>query len=157
MSTAVVAAVGEWQAAQDSGAAPPPAFTQDFYTSVLDPDTVIPLAPPHRPSPAQDYDGSEVVKPDHYVAHVAVPSQVDVEGMLVMRQRKVRRRVCVAALTGTAAAGEVRVVGAAGGRPGHQDAARPDSRAHAVICFLAPKRTWRCVCGTAEAQSWACG
>ena len=40
----------------------------------------------------QDYDGSEVVKPDHYVAHVAVPSQVDVETMLVMRQRKARER-----------------------------------------------------------------
>ncbi len=29
-----------------------------------------------------------MVKPEHYVAHVAVPSQVDVEQMLVMRQRK---------------------------------------------------------------------
>ena len=43
----------------------------------------------------QDEDESEVVKPDHYVAHVAVPSQVDVEHMLVQRQRKVMSRMCV--------------------------------------------------------------
>jgi hypothetical protein len=38
---------------------------------------------------SQEVDASEVAKPDNYVAHVPVPTQEEIEKMLVDRQRKV--------------------------------------------------------------------
>jgi hypothetical protein len=93
---AVQAAVEAWEALKAKGLLEDKDVDYDIYTQHQETAEVCtPAALPVNASAlirfAQDLDADDVIsKPDSYVAHVAVPSQVDIEKLLVQRQRKVR-------------------------------------------------------------------